>query len=82
MFRSLLIIIVVALVLWAFRSIALRSKLPAKKSTRQSVDDHGNHTAMVQCAECKTYIPAEDAVSQSGKHFCSTRHLQDWNKSA
>jgi hypothetical protein len=36
---------------------------------------------MVQCAECKTYIPVEDAVSQAGKHFCSTQHLQDWNKS-
>lgn len=81
MFRSLLIIIIVALALWAFRSIALRSKLPTKKSTRRNADDHNQHTTMVQCAECKTYIPAEDAVSQSGKHFCSTKHLQDWNKS-
>lgn len=81
MFRSLLIIIVVALALWAFRSIALRSKLPTKKSTQHNADDHNEHTAMVQCAECKTYIPAEDAVSQAGKHFCSTKHLQDWNRS-
>lgn len=81
MFRSLLIIIVVALALWAFRSIALRSKLPTKKSTQRNADDNNQHTTMVQCAECKTYIPAEDAVSQSGKHFCSTKHLQDWNKS-
>lgn len=81
MFRSLLIIIVVALALWAFRSIALSSKLPTKKSTQRNPDNHKEHTAMVQCAECKTYIPAEDAVSQAGKHFCSTQHLQDWNKS-
>ena len=81
MFRSLLIIIVVALALWAFRSIALRSKLPTKKNKQRKADDHNEHTAMVQCAECKTYIPAEDAVNQAGRHFCSTKHLQDWNKS-
>jgi len=81
MFRSLLIIIVVALALWAFRSIALRSKSPTEKTTQHNADDHSEHKAMVQCAECKTYIPVEDAVSQAGKHFCSTRHLQDWNKS-
>ena len=81
MFRSLLIIIVVALALWAFRSIALRSKSPTTKNTQRNTDDHHEHKAMVQCAECKTYIPVEDALSQAGKHFCSTQHLQDWNKS-
>ena len=81
MFRSLLIIIVAALALWAFRSIALRSKSPTKRSAQHREDDSHEHKTMVQCAECKTYIPVEDAVTQAGKHFCSTQHLQDWNKS-
>jgi len=76
MFKSLLIIIFVALILWAARSFTMRLKnrpkderdLPANKN-------------MQQCAQCKTYIPSEDAIVKDGKSFCSSQHLEDWNKS-
>jgi len=37
---------------------------------------------MLQCAQCKTYIPSEDAITKGDKNFCSSQHLEDWNKSA
>jgi len=75
MFRSLLIIIFVALVLWAIRSLMVRAsnKTPAAKPENKN---------MVQCLQCKTYIPSEDAIIKGEQCFCCTQHQEDWNKTA
>jgi len=77
MFKSLLIIIFVALILWAARSFTMRLKNRPKDE--QNLPANKN---MLQCAQCKTYIPSEDAILKDDKSFCSTQHLEDWNKSA
>lgn len=71
--RSLLIIIFVVLVLWAVRSVMLR----VPKKTDSTKPENKN---MVQCIQCKTYIPSEDAIIKDDKSFCCTQHLEDWNK--
>jgi ribosomal protein S26 len=77
MFKSLLIIIFVALILWAARSFTMRLK--NRPANGQNKPANNN---MLQCAQCKTYIPSEDAIIKGDKSFCSSQHLEDWNKSA
>jgi len=77
MFKSLLIIIFVALILWAARSFTMRLK--SRPTDDQNKPANKN---MLQCAQCKTYIPSEDAITKGDKNFCSSQHLEDWNKSA
>jgi len=77
MFKSLLIIIFVALILWAARSFNMRLK--SRSTDDQNLPADKN---MLQCAQCKTYIPSDDAIIKGDKSFCSSQHLEDWNKSA
>jgi len=77
MFKSLLIIIFVALILWAARSFTMRLK-----NTPTISQNKPNDKNMLQCAQCKMYIPSEDAIIKGDKSFCSSQHLEDWNKSA
>lgn len=79
MIKSLLVIILVALGLWVARSAMLR--LQNKPANRPDKANNQNKK-MLQCSQCQTYIPADDAIIQGGKSFCSTQHLEDWNKSA
>jgi len=79
MFKSLLIIILVSLGLWAARIITMRLKNRSSQSPEQPSKPDKN---MLQCEQCKTYIPSEDAIIKGDKSFCSTQHLEDWNKSA
>jgi len=76
MFKSLLIIIFVALILWAARSFTMRLKNRPPISPNKPANKD-----MRQCMQCKTYIPSEDAIMQGDKSFCSSQHLEDWNKS-
>lgn len=31
---------------------------------------------MVQCAHCGVYLPASEAVTQQGRHWCSSEHAR------
>lgn len=75
MFKSVLVIILVIGVLWVSRVLMQRVKpqSPAKKVS-------GKDT--VQCIQCNTYIPLEDAIIKDNKSFCCQQHLNDWNQSA
>ena len=77
MFRSVLVIIFVIAVLWIGRIVLqrLQNKQPTKPEARQNHDT-------VQCLQCKTYIPKQDAILQDNAYFCSQRHLDDWNQSS
>ena len=76
MFKSVLIIVVVVVLLVLIRSVLQRFKLSTTKST--PIDSRDT----VQCLQCKTYIPREDAIINGNNTFCSTQHLEDWNQSA
>lgn len=79
MFKSLLIIILVAAALWAARSIATRAQNRSGENSAKKVAENKN---TVQCLQCKTYIPSDEAITKDGKSFCSTQHLEQWDKSA
>jgi len=74
MFRSVLIIIVVIVILFLARTVMQRLKQP--RSARK-IDSKET----VQCLQCKTYIPREEAVFRNNDGFCSQQHLEDWNRS-
>lgn len=78
MFKSLLVIILVALGLWVARNMISRMQ---NKSVNRPDKAASQNKNMLQCAQCHTYIPSEDAIMKGGKSFCSTQHLEDWNKS-
>jgi len=77
MFKSVLTIIFVVVVLLLIRSVMQRFKSQPDKST--SVANKSNQDT-VQCLQCKTYIPNEDAIFRGDNAFCSTQHLNDWNQ--
>jgi len=77
MFKSVLTIIFVVVVLLLIRSVMQRFKLQQNKSSSVTKNDDKD---TVQCLQCKTYIPNEDAIFRDDKAFCSTQHLDDWNK--
>ena len=74
MFRYLLLIIAVVIIIWIVRGFMSRSQLNKPNAIRSK--------DMVQCEQCKTYIPKDDAISSNGKLFCSQQHLNDWNQQA
>ena len=41
---------------------------PAKPPTRDTI----------QCAQCKTYIPKDEAVAMYDQFFCCKQHARDW----
>ncbi len=75
MFRSVLVIIFVIIVIWLAR--VLLQRVQHKPDNNKTVSSKRT----VQCTQCNTYIPEEDALIQNGQPFCSKQHLNDWNQS-
>jgi len=71
MFKSVLIIIFVIIILLIIRGVMQRIKKPAPKEPI-------THDDTVQCLQCQTYVPRDDAVFKGEKAFCSLEHLNDW----
>jgi len=67
--RTLVIIIVLALVIMIARRLLARPKTPVK---RKSTSEH-----MVQCANCGIYIPEQEALQRAGRFYCSQEHLDE-----
>lgn len=67
--RTLVIIIVLALVIMIARRLLARPKTPVK---RKSTSEH-----MVQCANCGIYIPEQEALQRAGRFYCSQAHLDE-----
>ena len=67
--RTLVILIAVALVIYAVRSL-WRTSRPANKRGEQPA-------RMVQCAHCGVYIPEHEALASNGRFYCSDTHLKD-----
>lgn len=71
--RNLFILIAIVIAIWIIRTLINK---PAANKTRTT--DKGKD--MVQCNQCKTYLPIDDAINLNGKNFCSQQHLEDWKK--
>ena len=67
--RTLVIIIVLALVIMIARRLLARPKTPVK---RKSASEH-----MVQCANCGIYIPEQEALQRAERYYCSQAHLDE-----
>jgi len=67
--RSLVILVAVALIVYAVRRL-WRSSRPEDKRA-----DSVAH--MVQCAHCGVYIPESEALSHAGRFYCSQTHLEN-----
>jgi uncharacterized protein len=67
--RTLVIIIVLALVIMIARRLLAKPQAPVK---RKSPGEH-----MVQCASCGIYIPEQEALQRAGRYYCSQAHLDD-----
>ncbi len=44
---------------------------------RVTVKKPGKVDKMVQCEQCGTYIPENEAVTANGKHYCCAQHQRD-----
>lgn len=80
MFKSVLIIIVVMVLLLVIRSVMQRfkphnEKHPGELNRAAPI----NSSETVQCLQCKTYVPTEDAIINGKNTFCSAKHLNEWN---
>ena len=67
--RSLVILIAIALVIYAVRSL-WRTSRPADRRGQESA-------RMVQCAHCGIYVPEREALTSGGRFYCSAAHLKD-----
>ena len=67
--RTLVIIIVLALVIMIARRLLAKPQAPAE---RKSPGEH-----MVQCANCGISIPELEALHRAGRYYCSQAHLDD-----
>jgi uncharacterized protein len=67
--RSLVILIAVALVIYAVRRLWQSSRPAGKRGLKSA--------RVVQCAHCGVYIPEHEALTRGGRFYCSTEHLND-----
>ena len=67
--RALLIIIAIAII-----AMALKRLLAGRRSGGRAAMQSGK---MVQCATCGMYIPEGEALTDSGRSYCSRGHLED-----
>ena len=78
MFRSLIFVIAIGLVIWLV-SRMLKNKLGNNSTSRsQNPKEIKN---IVQCHQCKAFIPEDRVVREGGQTFCSQKHLEEWKES-
>lgn len=70
--RALLIMIAIAIIIMAARRL-----LAGRKAGTGKTAESGR---MVQCATCGMYVPQGEALTQSGRYYCSRGHLEDDTK--
>ena len=64
--RTLVILIALALIFMVGKRLLQSSRPPVKRPGKQG--------QMVQCAHCGIYIPSQEALSRSGRNYCSAAH--------
>jgi uncharacterized protein len=68
--RTLLILILIAIVILAFRRLKRLSSRP--QTEKKTTTGH-----MVQCATCGLYLPEQEAIRHQGKFYCSQTHRDE-----
>ena len=68
--RTLLILIALAIVVMAAKRLL---------AGRRQADDHRlkQSGSMVQCTTCGMYVPEDEAIADSGRYYCSRKHLDE-----
>ncbi len=72
MFKNLILIAAIVILFWVVKGFIRRVQLEKKPSSKSR--------DMVQCEQCKAYLPKDDAIVSDNKTFCSQQHLNDWNR--
>ncbi|MGB5425443.1 MAG: PP0621 family protein [Gammaproteobacteria bacterium] len=67
--RTLVIIIILALIVMIAKRLLQKPQAPARRS---QTNEH-----MVQCANCGIYIPEQEALQRAGRYYCSQTHLDE-----
>ena len=67
--RTLLILIALAIVVMAAKRL-----LSGRQAGGRRLKKSGS---MVQCATCGMYVPEDEAIADSGRHYCSRQHLDE-----
>jgi uncharacterized protein len=67
--RTLVIIIVVALIVMIAKRLLQKPHTPARRVQK---NEH-----MVQCTHCGIYIPEQEALQRAGRYYCSQTHLDE-----
>ena len=70
--RALLIMIAVAIIIMAAKRLLASRKTGSGKTAESG--------RMVQCATCGMYVPQSEALTHSGRYYCSRGHLEDDRK--
>ena len=65
MFGKLILIVAIIGLVWIASSLIRRNQISQKKKPAQSKD-------MVQCVQCQTYLPKDEAVEQDNHFFLRT----------
>jgi len=72
MFRSLIIVAALALIY-----LLIKNRLQSRKARQQDSASRSSEDT-VQCAECETYIPHNEATFSDEQTFCCKQHQRDW----
>ncbi|WP_374048252.1 MULTISPECIES: PP0621 family protein [Thiothrix] len=73
---SRIIFILVLLVVGFLLLKSWQRRQSLKQKHQQSSGKITTNTRMVRCEHCGLHVPAPEAISQGGKHFCSLEHAQ------
>jgi len=71
---NLIRLLVIVAIIW----LSYRMYLNWKAKQTKNIKQRKNQTTiknMVQCEKCGVHIPEYEAISSSGKFFCSKEHL-------
>jgi uncharacterized protein len=75
MAKLLVVLLVVAVALWALLSRTRGTRRKTEEPRRpQPSDGAGAAQDMVRCARCGVHLPASDAVQAGGRSYCGAEH--------
>lgn len=73
--RTIIFLIAIGVVIWLI-SRMLKNKL---SQNQQSNDPRSSEIKnIVQCQQCKAFIPEDKAIRENNRIFCSQKHLEEW----
>ena len=71
---KLLVLVLVVLVAYAFvKALAGKSRASGRSGARAG-------ERMVPCSQCGVNLPVSEALSSSGRYFCSDEHRREFGK--